>query len=96
MAALEGLALPGDLPPGLYSRKLVGWQVLQRINEILMIDVPDNVVNRENPKEDTMVHVNRSGQYASSIFCKEIEGCGFVQSFSVPATTLPWNCSSRH
>lgn len=68
LAALEGLALPGDLPSSLYSRKLAGWQVLQCVNETLMIDALDNAVNRENSKEGIMVHADRSGQYAPTNF----------------------------
>ena len=66
----------------LLSRKIVGWQVSPRINENLVIDALDNAVNRENPEEGLMVHMDRGSQYTSSRFCGELENLGFVRSFS--------------
>lgn len=73
VAWLEGLVLHGDLPSSLYSRKLVGWQVLRCVNETLMIDALDNAVNREKSKEGIMVHADRSGQYAPTNFAWKSE-----------------------
>ena len=66
----------------LFSRKMVGWQVSPRINENLVIDALDNAADREDPEEGLMVHTDRGSQHASSGFCRELEGRGFVQSFS--------------
>lgn len=66
----------------LLSRKIVGWQVSSRINENLAIDALDNAMNRENPEEGPMARTDRGSQCVSSRFCRELEGRGFVQSFS--------------
>lgn len=66
----------------LFSRKIVGWQVSNRINENLVVDALENAVNRENPDKGLLVHTDRGSQYTSNRFCRELEERGFVQSFS--------------
>ena len=66
----------------LFSRKIVGWQVSNRINENLVIDALDNAVNRENPPKGLLIHTDRGSQYTSRRFAKELESCDYRQSFS--------------
>ena len=75
------MALPGHLPrPALSQDSRMASA--PRINENLVIDALDNAVNRENPEEGLMVHMDRGSQYTSSRFCGELENLGFVRSFS--------------
>ena len=66
----------------LFSRKIVGWQVSNRINENLVIDALDNAVNRENPPKGLLIHTDRGSQYTSRRFAKELESRDYRQSFS--------------
>ena len=65
-----------------FSRKIVGWQVSNRINENLVIDALDNAVNRENPPKGLLIHTDRGSQYTSRRFAKELESRDYRQSFS--------------
>lgn len=66
----------------LFSRKIVGWQVSNRINENLVIDALDSAVNRENPPKGLLIHTDRGSQYTSRRFAKELESRDYRQSFS--------------
>ena len=66
----------------LFSRKIVGWHVSNRINENLVIDALDTAVNRENPPKGLMIHTDRGSQYTSRRFAKELESRDYIQSFS--------------
>lgn len=66
----------------LFSRKIVGWQVSNRIDENLVISALDSAVKRENPPEGLLVHTDRGSQYTSRRYSRELEERGFAQSFS--------------
>lgn len=66
----------------LFSRKIVGWQVSNRINENLVISALDSAVAREDPSEGLLVHTDRGSQYTSRRYSEKLAEHGFVQSFS--------------
>lgn len=49
----------------LYSRKIVGWSMSERIDSRLVVDALEMAIQRELPGEDLVAHSDRGVQYAS-------------------------------
>ena len=49
----------------LYSRKIVGWSMSERIDSRLVVDALEMAIQRELPGEDLAAHSDRGVQYAS-------------------------------
>lgn len=49
----------------LYSRKIVGWSMSDRIDSRLVVDALQMAIHRELPGEDLVAHSDRGVQYAS-------------------------------
>lgn len=56
----------------LFSRKVVGWSVSNRINENLVIAALDQAVGREHPETGLTIHTDRGSQYTSRRFEAEL------------------------
>ena len=66
----------------LYSRRVVGWEVSDRINNNLVIKALDNAITFRKPKKGLIVHSDRGSQYASHDFRKYLSINKFKQSMS--------------
>jgi transposase InsO family protein len=49
----------------LFSRKIVGWSMSERIDSRLVVDALQMAIQRELPSADLIVHSDRGSQYAS-------------------------------
>lgn len=49
----------------LYSRKIVGWRIEERMTKGLVIQALDTAVYRQNPVEHLLHQLDRGSQYAS-------------------------------
>jgi putative transposase len=49
----------------LFSRKIVGWSMSERIDSRLVVDALEMAIGRELPGEDLVAHSDRGVQYAS-------------------------------
>lgn len=49
----------------LYSRKIVGWSMSERVDSRLVVDALEMAIQRELPGEDLVAHSDRGVQYAS-------------------------------
>lgn len=66
----------------LFSRKIVGWAVSERINKELVLQALNNAIVQRNPEEGLIIHSDRGKQYASEAFRKLLEINKFKQSMS--------------
>lgn len=66
----------------LYSRKVVGWSMSERMKADLVIDAFKDALQRRKPANGLIVHSDQGSQYASNKFRRllALEGC--VQSMS--------------
>lgn len=66
----------------LYSRKVVGWSMSERIKADLVVDAFRMALFRQKQKAPKVVHSDRGSQYASEIFRKELKAHRCKQSMS--------------
>jgi len=66
----------------LYSRKVVGWTLRERMKASLVCDALDVAVRRRKPPPGLLFHSDRGSQYASSEFRARLARYGMVQSMS--------------
>lgn len=66
----------------LYSRRIVGWSMSERIKRQLVIDAMNQAINRRNPCPGLICHSDRGSQYASNDYQALLEKNGFVCSMS--------------
>jgi transposase InsO family protein len=66
----------------LYSRKVVGWSVSDRINKELVIDSFLKAYNIRNPGAGLIHHSDRGVQYASKDFQRLLNNVGAMCSMS--------------
>jgi transposase InsO family protein len=66
----------------LYSRRIVGWAVKERLTDTLVIEAFERACINRNPKSGLMFHSDRGSQYASNDFRKRLSARGFLQSMS--------------
>jgi transposase InsO family protein len=72
------LALIEDL----YSRKIVGWSMSERIDSQLVADALDMAIQRERPQPSLLAHSDRGVQYASNHFQQRLAQFGIRGSMS--------------
>jgi len=66
----------------LFARKVVGWQVSNRINAELAVGALRMAIRTRNPAPGLIFHSDRGSQYAGHVFQKVVKAYGFVQSMS--------------
>jgi transposase InsO family protein len=66
----------------LYSRKIVGWSMSERIDSRLVVDALEVAVAARLPGEGLVAHSDRGGQYASEHYRRLLAGHGIVCSMS--------------
>ena len=54
----------------LYSRKIVGWSMKNRITKDLVIEALNMAIKQRNPGRDLLLHSDRGSQYAS--YCYQV------------------------
>jgi transposase InsO family protein len=88
----------------LYSRKVVGWSIKQRMTTDLVQDALTMAVWRRRPKPGLIHHTDRGSQYASVIYQRELREHDMICSMSrkgdcwdapAPAVTPAWVCAKR-
>ncbi len=72
------LALVEDL----YSRKIVGWSMSERIDSNLVADALDMAIQGEQPRPGLLAHSDRGVQYASDHFQQRLAQFGIRGSMS--------------
>jgi len=66
----------------LYSRKIVGWSMSDRIDSRLVVDALDMALRREVPEEGLVAHSDRGVQYASEHYQQKLTCHGIICSMS--------------
>jgi putative transposase len=66
----------------LYSRKVVGWALRDRMTADLVSESLDKAVERRRPTLGLLFHSDRGSQYASHQYRKQLKRFGMVQSMS--------------
>jgi len=66
----------------LYSRKIVGWSISDRITKKVVTDALLKAIWNRKPSKGLIVHSDQGSQYASNEFRNIIQRYGFVQSMS--------------
>lgn len=72
------LAMPMDL----YSRRIVGWSLSDRIDETLTLTALRRAVESRRPPAGLIHHTDRGAQYASRAYRQALEAAGFEASMS--------------
>ena len=49
----------------LYSRKIVGWSMKNRITQELVLEALDMAIKQRKPSQGLLLHSDRGSQYAS-------------------------------
>ena len=66
----------------LYSRRIVGWSMGERIDSRLVVDALEMAVARRLPSAGLVSHSDRGSQYASEHYQRLLSGHGIVCSMS--------------
>jgi putative transposase len=66
----------------LYSRKIVGWSLSERIDSRLVTDALQMALQRELPAEGLLTHSDRGVQYASDHYQRVLRQAGITCSMS--------------
>lgn len=66
----------------LYSRKIIGWQLEDHMQEELITAALKKALASRAMQEGIIIHSDRGGQYAGNIFRKMLSSNHFVQSMS--------------
>ena len=66
----------------LYSRRIVGWAVSNRINKQLVEDALRMAIYRRKPKPGAIFHSDRGSQYCSLDFQRLLKSHGLISSMS--------------
>ena len=66
----------------LYSRYIVGWQILSHMREELVIKALKKAVQARRPPKGLIIHTDGGGQYGSKAFRKLIENTDNLQSMT--------------
>ncbi|MFD0678987.1 MULTISPECIES: DDE-type integrase/transposase/recombinase [unclassified Paenibacillus] len=57
----------------LYSRKIVGWQMSDRMSKSLVLDALDQAYRRQRPTSEVLHHSDRGSQYTSLDYQNRID-----------------------
>jgi transposase InsO family protein len=66
----------------LYSRKIVGWAMSERIDTALVLKALGMALLHRNPPRELLFHSDRGVQYASADYCRALNQAGLVASMS--------------
>ena len=66
----------------LYSRKIVGWAMTERIDTSLVLQALDMALLHRTPPANVLFHSDRGVQYASGDYRQALSQAGFVASMS--------------
>jgi len=66
----------------LYSRRIVGWSLSDRIDETLTLTALRRAVESRRPPEGLIHHTDRGAQYASRAYRKALDAAGLEASMS--------------
>ena len=66
----------------LYSRKIVGWSMSERIDSRLVVDALQMAIQRELPDPGLVAHSDRGVQYASEHYQRQLKHNGITCSMS--------------
>lgn len=66
----------------LYSRKIVGWSLGERMTKELVLEALDRAWERQQPSPDLIHHSDRGSQYASHEYRQRLETYGMKGSMS--------------
>jgi putative transposase len=66
----------------LYSRRVVGWAMSERIDTALAMNALNMALARRNPQRGLIHHTDRGCQYASHEYRRQLRGIGAVCSMS--------------
>lgn len=66
----------------LYSRRIVGWQLSDRIKRGLAMDALQRAINLRRPPPGLIHHSDRGSQYCSDDYRRMLRDHGFVASMS--------------
>ena len=76
--SFRGLAVVIDL----FSRRVVGWAVSNRLKKDLALQALNRAVALRNPPSDCIHHTDRGSQYCSHDYQKRLSQLGFKTSMS--------------
>jgi putative transposase len=65
-----------------YSRRIVGWSMNQRMTDDLVVAAFSNALLRRRPNPNLVFHTDRGSQYCSKRFGNLVKNAGGVQSMS--------------
>jgi putative transposase len=66
----------------LYSRKIVGWAMSERIDTVLVLNALDMALLHRNPPANLLLHTDRGVQYASGDYRQALGQAGLIASMS--------------
>ncbi|UVI33625.1 IS3 family transposase [Paenibacillus spongiae] len=66
----------------LYSRKIVGWSLGERMTKELVLDAFDKAVLHRKPPKGLIHHSDRGSQYASTEYCERLAANEMIGSMS--------------
>ena len=66
----------------LYSRKIVGWSMSERIDTALVLTALGMALRHRNPPRELLLHSDRGVQYASADYRRALGQAGLVASMS--------------
>jgi putative transposase len=66
----------------LYSRKIVGWAMSERIDTALVLKALDMALLHRNPPRELLLHSDRGVQYASADYRRALRQAGLLASMS--------------
>ena len=66
----------------LYSRRIVGWSMPERIDSRLVVDALEMAIARRAPAEGLVMHSDRGSQYASEHYRRPLATHGITCSMS--------------
>jgi len=66
----------------LFSRRVVGWAMSQRIDQQLIVDALNMAIKQRRPPRGLIVHSDQGQQYASSAYRAALHRQGAIQSMS--------------
>lgn len=72
----------------LFSRKVVGWAMSDRVHQTLALEALAMAIARRRPRPGLVHHSDRGGQYASAAYQDRLDRHGIVSSMSRPANCL--------
>jgi putative transposase len=65
-----------------FSRRIVGWSMNQRMTDDLVVAAFKNALARRRPAQGLIFHTDRGSQYCSKRFRALVKGAGGIQSMS--------------